>query len=182
MGIDPGLVIIEPEARDTAPAILAASILAHKKVLADTVIVMPSDHVIGDVNYFCERVVEAASHAENGKIVTFGIRPTHPEVAYGYLQVGKHIEGQISELQSFVEKPDLSTASNMLNDGDYLWNAGIFMFDPAMIYEVYKKVASDVFEAVIASIETAQEDSGFLRLGSNDWTNCPKISIDYAIM
>ena len=74
------------------------------------------------------------------------------------------------------------TASNMLNDGDYLWNAGIFMFDPAMIYEVYKKVASDVFEAVIASIETAQEDLGFLRLGSNDWTNCPKISIDYAII
>ena len=182
VGIDPGLVIIEPEARDTAPAILAASILAHKKVLADTVIVMPSDHVIGDANYFCERVVEAASHAENGKIVTFGIRPTHPEVAYGYLQVGKHIEGQISELQSFVEKPDLSTAKSMLNDGGYFWNAGIFMFDPAMICEVYKKVALDVFEAVKASIGTAQEDLGFLRLGSNDWKHCPKISIDYAVM
>lgn len=182
VGIDPGLVIIEPEARDTAPAILAASILAHKKVLADTVIVMPSDHVIGDANYFCERVVEAASHAVNGNIVTFGIRPTHPETAYGYLKVGKHIEGQISELQSFVEKPDLSTAKNMLTSGGYLWNAGIFMFDPAMIYEVYKKVASDVFEAVNASLESAQEDLGFLRLGSDDWANCPKISIDYAVM
>ena len=88
---------------------------------------MPSDHVIGDANYFCASVNEAASHAANGKIVTFGIRPTHPEIAYGYLRVGKRIEGQISEIQSFLEKPDLSTASNMLNDGNYLWNAGIFM-------------------------------------------------------
>lgn len=182
VGVDPGLVIIEPEARDTAPAILAASILAHKKLFAETVIVMPSDHVIGDANYFRESVIEAASHAVNGNIVTFGIRPTHPETANGYLKVGKHIEGQISELQSFVEKPDLSTAKNMLTDGGYLSNAGIFMFDPAMIYEVYKKVASDVFEAVNASLESAQEDLGFLRLGSDDWANCPKISIDYAVM
>ena len=182
IGIDPGLIIIEPEAKDTASAILAASRLAQKKLSAETVIVMPSDHVIGDANYFRESVIEAASHTENGQIVTFGIRPTHPEIAYGYLRVGKHIEGQISELQSFVEKPDLSTATNMLREGKYLWNAGIFMFDTFLIAEVYKKVALDVYEAVNASIDTAQDDLGFLRLGSNSWANCPKISIDYAVM
>ena len=182
VGIDPGLVIIEPEARDTAPAILAASILAHKKLFADTVIVMPSDHVIGDANYFRESVVEAASHAENGKIVTFGIRPTHPEVAYGYLRVGKHIEDQISELQSFVEKPDLSTASNMLNDGDYLWNAGIFLFDAFSMAEIYNDIAPDIYNAVNASVEAAKPDLGFMRLGTEAWQDCPKVSIDYAIM
>ena len=184
IGIDPGPILIEPEAKNTAAPILATCLFAHAKDPNAIMLVAPSDHVIPDVNAFHDVVNVGLLHVHNGKVVTFGIKPTHAATGYGYLELSPHAidEFGTSSLNSFVEKPNLSEAERMLNDGNFLWNAGIFMFRAADMIEAFRSYAGNTLNFVEKSVSNATEDLGFLRLAAEPWLMLDDISIDYAIM
>ena len=184
VGIDPGPVLIEPEAKNTAAAILAASIFAHSRDEGAILLVAPSDHVIPDTAAFHAAIKVGLSHVQNQKMVTFGIKPTHPETGYGYLELSTDPldDHGSSDLRAFVEKPNLQDAKQMLEAGHYLWNAGIFLFRAQDMVEAFKAYAPDTLDLVTRAIDDASADLGFLRLAKQPWLELEDISIDYAIM
>jgi len=184
VGIDPGPILIEPEAKNTAAAILAASIFAQSKDENAILIVAPSDHVILDTANFHEAIKVGLSHVETQKMVTFGIKPTHPETGYGYLELSTDPldEYGSSDLKAFVEKPKLQNAKQMLEAGHYLWNAGIFLFRAQDMIDAFSTYAPETFDLVSKSVDQAAPDLGFLRLAAEPWSKLEDISIDYAIM
>ena len=184
VGIDPGPILIEPEAKNTAAAILAASIFAHSKDKNAILLVAPSDHVIPDTDYFHALIKAGLSHVKNQKIVTFGIKPTHPETGYGYLELCADpidVLGS-SDLRAFIEKPNLQNAKQMLEAGRYLWNAGIFLFRAQDMIDAFRAFALETLELVSQAVNEASSDLGFLRLAPEPWSELKDISIDYAIM
>ncbi|MFW2542755.1 mannose-1-phosphate guanylyltransferase/mannose-6-phosphate isomerase [Primorskyibacter sp. 2E107] len=184
VGIDPGAVLIEPEGRNTAPAVLAAALHASQSNPDAVLLVAPSDHVVPDAAAFHAAVARGLAAVEEGKLVTFGIAPTHAETAYGYLELaGRPDEtGAAVALTRFVEKPDEARASEMLKAGNYLWNAGIFLFRASDIIAAFEKHAHDLCAPVKAAVADAQADLGFLRLAPEPWSGAADISIDYAVM
>lgn len=182
IGIDPGAILIEPEGRNTAPAILAAALFEYRKNPDAVLIVAPSDHVINDVNAFQLAIEEAYKVAQDGQLVTFGIKPTHPETGYGYLELSKISTTQPVPLKAFVEKPDLTNAEKMFQSGNFLWNSGIFLFQAKDIIEAFKKYSPPDLDAVNLSLKNSNNDLGFCRLNLTDWVKTENISIDYAIM
>jgi len=182
MGIDPGAILIEPEGRNTAPAILAAALFEYRKDPDAILVVAPSDHVINDVNAFQLAIGEAYKVALDGQLVTFGIKPTHPETGYGYLELSKNTSAQAVPLKAFVEKPDLTNAEKMIQSENFLWNSGIFLFQARDIIEAFKKYSPSDLDAVNLSLKNSINDLGFCRLNLTDWVNAENISIDYAIM
>ena len=182
IGIDPGAILIEPEGRNTAPAILAAALYEYRKDPDAILVVAPSDHVINDVNAFQLAIGEAYKVALDGQLVTFGIKPTHPETGYGYLELSKTTTTQAVALKAFVEKPDLTNAEKMIQSENFLWNSGIFLFQAKDIIEAFKKYSPFDLEAVNLSLTNSINDLGFCRLNLTDWVKAENISIDYAIM
>jgi mannose-1-phosphate guanylyltransferase / mannose-6-phosphate isomerase len=184
IGIDPGPILIEPEAKNTASAILAASIFAHTKDEEAVLLVAPSDHVICDTDAFHETIKVGLAHVQNQKMVAFGIKPTNPETGYGYLELSKNLldDYGTSDLQSFVEKPDLQDAKQMLEAGHYLWNAGIFLFRAQDMIDAFSAYAPESLSLVLQAVNDASTDLGFLRLSADPWSELQDISIDYAIM
>ena len=184
IGIDPGPILIEPEAKNTAAAILAASVFAHSRDENAILLVAPSDHVIPDTNDFHEAIKLGLSHVENRKIVTFGIKPTHPETGYGYLELSTDPldEYGSSDLKAFIEKPNLHDARQMLETGHYLWNAGIFLFRAHDMVDAFGAYAPESLNLVSQAVNDASTDLGFLRLSADPWSELEDISIDYAIM
>ncbi|MDO6591260.1 mannose-1-phosphate guanylyltransferase/mannose-6-phosphate isomerase [Loktanella sp. D2R18] len=184
IGIDPGAVLIEPTGRDTGPAILAAALHLATTDPEGLMLIAPSDHVIPDNIAFDEAVTAATLAAQNGQMVTFGIQPDQVETGYGYLALDTVPTGAIEPvaLKGFVEKPDASHAAQMLADGRYLWNAGIFLFSVKTILAAYQATSPDMYAAVQAAVAGAQSDLGFLRLAPDPWATAPAISIDYAVM
>ena len=184
IGIDPGSILIEPEAKNTAAAILAASLFAHAKDENAVLLVAPSDHVIPDKADFHEAIKAGLSHVQNQKIVTFGITPTHPVTGYGYLELAKDPidDSGASLLKNFIEKPNLQDAKQMLEAGHYLWNAGIFLFRSQDMINAFSTYAPETLDLVSRAVKEATSDLGFLRLGAEAWSELQDISIDYAIM
>ena len=184
VGIDPGPILIEPEAKNTAAAILAASLFVHSKVENAVLLVAPSDHVIPGTEDFHAAIKVALSYVENQKMVTFGIKPTHPETGYGYLELFKDPSDEYgtSDLKSFVEKPKLQDAKRMLDAGHYLWNAGIFLFRAQDMIDAFNIYAPETLDLVSKAVNGASSDLGFLRLAPEPWSELKDISIDYAIM
>ena len=184
IGIDPGPILIEPEAKNTAAAILAASIFAHDRDENANLLVAPSDHVIPDTAAFHEAIKVGLSHFENQKMVTFAIKPTHPETGYGYLELSTDPldDHGSSHLKTFVEKPNLQNAKQMLEAGHYLWNAGIFLFRAEDMIDAFQAYAPETLDLVSQSINEASVDLGFVRLAADPWSKLEDISIDYAIM
>lgn len=182
LGIDPDAVLIEPEARNTAPAVLAAALYLHAKDPDALMLVCPSDHLIPDNDAFRATVDHAIPAAEQGRIVTFGINPTYPETGYGYLELSEQSDGGPVPLSRFVEKPDATTAETLVASGKHMWNAGIFLFSVATIIEAFKTHCPDMLPPVQKSVEDAQVDLGFLRLAAEPWHAADSISIDYAVM
>ncbi len=180
-GIDPGTILIEPEARNTAPAILAAALTVARTDPAATLLVAPSDHAISDPAAFRACAEAALPAAEAGQIVTFGIKPTYAETGYGWLELDGGTDA-IAPLKRFVEKPDEATAERMLADGGYLWNAGIFLFRADTIIGAFETHAPAMMEPVRRAVEEAKTDLGFLRLAPGPWAGAEKESIDYAVM
>lgn len=182
IGIDPGPIIIEPESKNTAPAILASALYALAKDNDAILLVSPSDHLIPDIRAFHDTLSQGLKEVLNGKIVTMGIYPTRPETGYGYLSLSKVSEYDAMTVNQFIEKPDIVTAKSMIKAGTYLWNAGIFLFKAADMITAFETMAPDNFKLTKVSVETAQSDLGFLRLNPEPWSKLEDISIDYAIM
>ncbi|MDC0122169.1 mannose-1-phosphate guanylyltransferase/mannose-6-phosphate isomerase [Planktomarina sp.] len=184
VGIDPGAILIEPETKNTAPAILAASQFAHSIDENAVLLVAPSDHVIPDTDDFHQAIKVGLAHVQSHKIVTYGIKPTHPEIAYGYLELTTDAfdEYGTSDLKSFVEKPNLQNAKQMLEADHYLWNAGIFLFRAQDMINAFRALAPDALELVTQAVNQGSSDLGFFRLAAEPWSKLQEISIDYAIM
>ncbi len=183
IGIDPGPVLIEPEGRNTAPAVLAAALFLNEIDPDSVMLVAPSDHVVPDSSAFHDAVSEGLrAIAERGDLLTFGITPDRPETGYGYLKLSQTPEIRAVPLDRFVEKPDLETAESMLADGSYLWNSGIFLFAVRDIIAAFEQHAPDLMSPVRHAVEDAKSDLGFLRLDAEAWSDVEDISIDYAVM
>jgi len=184
IGIDPGPILIEPEAKNTAAAILAASIFVHSKDKNAVLLVAPSDHVIPETADFHEAIRVGLSHVQKLKMVAFGTKPTHPETGYGYLELSTDPLDDYgsSDLKAFVEKPNLQDAKQMVECGDYLWNAGIFLFRAQDMIDAFSVYAPGTLELVSQAVNEASSDLGFLRLAADPWSKLEDISIDYAIM
>ena len=181
-GIDPGAVLIEPEGRNTAPAVLAAAIYASKSDPDATILIAPADHIIPDTLAFHAAICEGLKETANGRIVTFGITPTRPETGYGYLELSASSSGGAVPLKRFVEKPDTAAAKAMLDAGTYLWNAGIFLFRAKDMIAAFQVYAPELMDPVSDAIQQGHVDLGFFRLAAEPWAKCESISIDYAIM
>ena len=184
VSIDPGPILIEPEAKNTAAAILAASIYAHSNDESAILLVAPSDHVIPDTDQYHTAIKVGLSHVEKRKMVTFGIKPTHPETGYGYLELSTDPLDDYGtcDLKDFIEKPNLQNAKQMFEAGHYLWNAGIFLFRAQDMINAFSTYAPVILDLVSKAVNEASEDLGFLRLASEPWSELEDISIDYAIM
>ena len=181
--MDPGAILIEPEGRNTAPAVLAAALHVAANDPDGLLLVAPSDHVVPDAKAFRDAVAVGVPAARDGRIVTFGITPDRPETGYGYLELAKPPVGQGPfDLSRFVEKPDMDAAVQMLNAGSYLWNAGIFLFSARAIIAAFTEFAPDLMAPVKAAYDGAEVDLGFLRLAPDPWGRADDISIDYAVM
>ena len=180
--IDPGAVLIEPEGRNTAPAVLAAAIYTSKNDPDATILIAPSDHIIPDTFAFHEAICEGLKETANGRIITFGITPTRPETGYGYLELSTAASGEGVPLEQFVEKPDTEAAKAMLDAGTYLWNAGIFLFRAKDMIAAFQTHAPELMSPVTDAIEQGQVDLGFFRLAAEPWSKCENTSVDYAIM
>ena len=184
IGIDPGGILIEPQAKNTAAAILAATIFLHSNDENAILLVAPSDHVIPNTRDFYAAIKVGLSHVQNQKMATFGITPMHPETGYGYLGLSKDpIDANgTSDLLKFIEKPDLWDAEEMLKAGHYLWNAGIFLFRAQDMVDAFKAYAPKTLDFVSQAVNEATADLDFLRLAPKPWSELQDISIDYAIM
>ena len=184
VGIDPGAILIEPEAKNTAPAILAASVFAMNNDPDAVLLVAPSDHVIPDTDAFHQAIKMGLDQVANGKLVTFGITPTHPQTGYGYLELSNNTDvvSDVERVARFIEKPDLENAERMLKSGKYLWNAGIFLFRARDMVNAFEVFDPTTVKLVTASVLEAKVDLGFLRLKPETWSELVPDSIDYAVM
>lgn len=182
LGQDHRAIIIEPGPKNTAPAILAAALQVAAEDENALMLVMPSDHLIPDAQAFEATVMKGVEAAKAGRLVTFGIKPTYAETGYGYLELDGDAESGPVPLKRFVEKPDLPRAEQMLEDGGFLWNAGIFLFSVRAIREAFSKTAPELVSPVTDAVAAAKPDLGFLRLDPEAWERVEDISIDYAVM
>ena len=176
-------IILEPSARNTAPAIAIAALKALEDDKDAILMVLPADHIIEDVPTFAKAAKSAQTLAKKDFLVTFGIKPSEPHTGYGYIETGADIEKGISfKLSSFKEKPDLKTAEMFLEEGNYLWNSGMFCFKATTYLEELKLHEPEILKFALEAMAHSQEDLGFLRVGKEGFSKCPDISIDYAVM
>ncbi len=184
MGVTNQTHILEPVARNTAPAVIVAALHARKLDPDATLLVLAADHHIKSPAAFHGLIAKAKAATDAGYLATFGIQPDKPETGFGYVKVGECIEGLdgVNSVEAFVEKPDLKTAENYLASGDYFWNSGMFLFRAQVILEEAQIYCPDVVEACQQSLDHAHHDLDFLRLSESHFSSCPADSIDYAIM
>lgn len=175
-------IILEPMAKNTAPAIAAACCAAMKQDKDAVVVVLPSDHVIADVEAFQKAVKAAALNAEKGALVTFGIVPTFPATGYGYVKAaGAETDGAYT-LERFVEKPCLEKAQEYLASGEYAWNSGMFVFKAGTFLDELKIHSPEMAALSIEAFEKAVVDTDFIRLDKEAFGKIKGDSIDYAVM
>jgi len=182
IGVEAGAVLIEPEGKNTAPAIIASALYLIKENPEAIMLVSPSDHVIPDTLAFSQAIERGLKATSEGEIVTFGIKPSHPETNYGYLQLEEASSVEPVKLSQFIEKPEYAEAKEMVSNNLFLWNAGIFLFKAKDIICAFKKYAVELIENVELAVKNGKTDLGFYRLGAAAWSNVENISIDYAIM
>lgn len=179
--IDDATLILEPEGRNTAPAIAVAALQALEKG-DPLLLVLAADQVIRDVKAFHAAVALAAPHAEDGKLVTFGIPARSPETGYGYIKRGDSLSNAAFKIHSFVEKPDRETAETYVKSQDYFWNAGMFMFRASRFIEELRAFRPDILEACEAAMAGKHRDLDFLRLDEQAFAMADAESVDVAVM
>ena len=162
IGIDPGPILIEPKAKNTAPAIIAAALFCYERDKEAVLLVTPSDHLISDHGMFHESVSNGLEVVNNKKIVTFGISPESPETGYGYLRLKSKSQQQLMDVEAFVEKPDLLSAKKMVSSGQYFWNSGMFLFRAKEFLELAESYVGEIVALVKSSIKEGHNDLGFL--------------------
>ncbi|HPE49192.1 MAG TPA: sugar phosphate nucleotidyltransferase [Hyphomonas sp.] len=182
IGVAPGAVLLEPVARNTA----AVAAVAARHVAAidpeGLCLLLPSDHFIGRPDVFVKAVLEAASVARSGFITTFGIHPDRPDTGFGYIHRGEPIEGSVSRIAAFREKPDLETAESYIADPAFSWNAGIFLFPATLMISELQALAPDILETATDALNSAHEVEGGRLLDPAHFGTVRSTSIDYAVM
>ncbi len=187
LGLTSPTNILEPEGKNTAPAIALAAIAASASDSEVNLLVLPADHYVGKPTALIDAIEKAASAASQGKLVTFGLVPSHPETGYGYIRRGEALAIDVSVLERFVEKPDQPTAEGYIASGDYVWNSGMFMFTAGQFLVSLVLVSLAKFQPKMAQVcqramGQAERDMDFIRPDSEVFTTCPSDSIDYAVM
>lgn len=174
-------VVLEPEGRNTAPAVALAALLAIEKNAGAVLLVMPADHVITNVAAFQDAVSTGLVAASKGNLVTFGIVPVRPETGYGYVKAMPDGGGAVP-VQSFVEKPDLATAESYVAGGEHFWNSGMFLFGAQFYLDALKEHAPNIYSACEKSVSGRDTGKDFIRPNADAFKACPSDSIDYAVM
>jgi len=178
VGCAPAALILEPVGRNTAPAIALAALAAPDALL----LVMPSDHVIGDVAAFRAAMDRAAPLAEQDWLVTFGIAPDRPETGFGYIKLGETLDEGVHRVAHFAEKPPLPEAERMLREGSYVWNGGIFMFQAGAYLDVLAALAPAILDATHQSMADARRKDIRVLPDPERFAETPADSIDYAVL
>ena len=184
IGVKPFAIVLEPEGRNTAPAVTAAAVLLAGQDPEAVMLVLPSDHVISDVDGLHRSVETALAAAAAGSLVTFGIRPNRAETGYGYIRRGSPCAGLDGcfRVDQFVEKPDLATAETYVRNDDYSWNSGMFVFPVATFLHEVERLKPDLLAACRRSVDKASQDLDFVRLDQEAFSRAESISVDYAVM
>ena len=175
-------IILESCAKNTAPALTVAAKYISEQTPNAMMLVMPADHVIEQVAAFTQAIVQGLSVVEENVLGTFGIVPDKPETGFGYIKRGSTVSDSISAIGEFVEKPDLNTAKQFLESGEYLWNSGMFLFSPQTWINAIKLFHSEIYDVCTQAYEKKSTDMDFIRLDSAAFSQCPSESIDYAVM
>ncbi len=183
-GIEGARIILEPAGRNTAPAAAVAALKVMEDDPDGLLLLMPSDHIVGDVPAFHAAVAVAAKAAAGGALVTFGIKPASPETGYGYIKSAQALAGAPGAfaVERFVEKPDRPTAEGYLASGEYYWNSGMFLFSARAFLKEMERLEPGMLSCCQGAITHAHRDMDFIRLGEAAFLACPSQSIDYAIM
>ncbi|RDS83392.1 mannose-1-phosphate guanylyltransferase/mannose-6-phosphate isomerase [Dyella psychrodurans] len=181
-GIEGSNIVLEPVARNTAPAIALGALKALERDPDALLLVLPADHLIGDTRSFTTAVQQALPAARDGWLVTFGIRPDRPETGFGYIRRAESIGENAYRVAQFVEKPDQTTAETYVSDGGYDWNSGMFLFRASRYLEELDQHAPDMLATVRAAYATGHRDLDFVRVDKEAFTKVPDNSIDYAVM
>lgn len=186
MQIKPGALVLEPAARNTAPAIAVAAFVARQMQEDPTLLVLPSDHVVANGRAFQEAMQAGWLAADHGALVTFGVVPSHPETGYGYIKAKPSAElgklGPVLGVEAFVEKPDLERANQYFEQGGYFWNSGMFMFRASVYLSELHRHRPEMHRACEQAVLAAKTDLDFLRIDPAAFCESPSDSIDYAVM
>lgn len=180
----PPRIVLEPAARNTAPAACTAALLVARQDPEGLLMLMPSDHFIDDQQGFIRAIDQATEAATRNRIVTFGAQPDRPETGYGYIERGEQLadsEGCF-RVRRFVEKPPLETARQYLADGGFSWNSGMFLLPARLLLDEMASFEPEILEACVAALEAASADEDFLRLEAEAFAAQPKLSFDHAVM
>ena len=182
LGISSPTIILEPEGKNTAPAITLAALAAEASDPEANLLVLPADHYVGKPAALIEAIQKAASASEQGKLVTFGLVPSRPETGYGYIKRGEALAPDVSVLEQFVEKPDQATAEGYIASGDYVWNSAMFMFTAGRFLESLAQFQPEMDQVCQLATQKAERDMDFIRPDAEVFASCPSDSIDYAVM
>ena len=181
-GIEDANIVLEPLARNTAPAIALGALQALQRDPEALLLVLPADHLISDTAAFADAVRQALPLAAQGWLVTFGIRPDRPDTGFGYIRRAEAIDDHGYQVGQFVEKPDLASAEAYLADGNYDWNSGMFLFKASRYLEELATHAPQMLAAVREAHAKARADLDFVRIDRDAFARVPENSIDYAVM
>jgi len=182
IGVEDPLIVLEPAARNTAPAVAVAATLAAEKDPEALILVMPADHVILDAPGFLRAVDAGVAAAKGGAMVLFGIEPDSPATGYGYIQGGDALKGEVRRVARFVEKPPRETAEGYLREGGYFWNSGIFLLPAHAFLAELQRHEPEVHAAATTAVAEATRDLIFLRLPKERFGQAKSISVDHAVM
>ena len=180
IGVTDATLLLEPCARNTAPAIALAALALDDPT--SLMLVMPSDHVIADVQAFRDATTALLPLVQDGWLATYGITPTGPETGYGYIQIGDEQAPGVHSVRRFVEKPDAERAAEMIAGGDHVWNGGIFLFRADIYLGVMESNAPDMLAAARAAMDHAERYDNLIHPDAERFAACPSDSVDYAVM
>ncbi|MCC5796267.1 MAG: mannose-1-phosphate guanylyltransferase/mannose-6-phosphate isomerase [Methylophaga sp.] len=180
LGLSATEIILEPYARNTAPAVTLAALRALQGADDPILLILAADHVIKDVPVFHAAIEDALKLARQNHLVTFGIQPDQPHTGYGYIESAE--KGQAAKVVRFIEKPDLATAESYLKAGNFYWNSGMFMFKASVFIEEMQKFAPEIVQVCRAALNNIRTDLDFTRLDAEAFQHCPSDSVDYAVM
>ncbi len=182
IGVAPRMHLLEPEGRNTAPAVALAALALLKTDPEALMLVLPADHMIGDNEQFHAAIRMAAEQARHGRLATFGVRPDQPATGYGYIRRGARLGERAYEVAQFVEKPDIERARGFVASGEYYWNSGMFLFGARLYLEELERHRPDIAKACRLAFDRGATDLDFFRPEEKAFLACPPDSVDYAVM
>ncbi len=177
-----GDIILEPEARNTAPAIVLGALAALEKYVDPILLIMPSDHLVSDTSIFFNCVKQLIPVVQEGITGLLGAVPNRPECGFGYIKAGESYRGKVLKIKKFIEKPDFENAEKMYKGGGFYWNCGIFLTRASTLLNDFKRYAKEIFDITSSAWEERISDRFFIRPGKSEFLKNPSISIDFAVL